>query len=93
MNIFSSLRIYAGKWSEKSSRNFTAEEIQAVDKAVVVSSQYGASVSFLMKSGGMAFIPLSSDSSLGVGEEVDMAVAQLVTLEKSGESDILRVSI
>ena len=93
MNLFSSLTLYAGKWSAKDSRNFTAEEIEAVDKAVVVSSQYGASVSFLMKSGGMTFIPLASDSSLGVGEEVDMAVAKLVTLEKSGESDILRVYI
>lgn len=93
MNIFASLRTYAGKWSEKSARNFTAEEIQAVDKAVVVSSQYGSSVSFFMKSGGMTFIPLASDSSLGVGEQVDLAAAKLVTLEKSGESDILRVSI
>lgn len=93
MNIFSSLTLYAGKWSVKEYRNFTGKEIEAVDKAVVVASQYGSSVSFLMKSGGMTFIPLASDSSLGVGEEVDMTVAKLVTLEKQGESDILRVSI
>ena len=44
-----------------------------------------------MKSGGMTFIPLSSTSSKGVGEVVDLNSASLVTLEKQGEADIFRV--
>ena len=30
MNIFASLKVYAGKWSEKETREFSAEEIEAI---------------------------------------------------------------
>lgn len=93
MNIFSSLRQYAGKWSQTGSRAFSADEISAVAKAEVVDSQYGNSVCFHMKGGGMTFIPLSSNSTLGVGESVDLAKAKLVTLSKEGEADITRVEL
>lgn len=93
MNIFSNLQVYAGKWAEKSRRNFSAEEISAVDSNVVVSSNYGLSVCFFMKSGGQTFIPLSTDASVGLGESVDLQKASLITLSKQGESDIIRVSI
>lgn len=91
MNIFSNLAVYAGKWSLSDARNFTEEEISAVDTAEVVSSKYGNSVCFHMKSGGMTFIPLSSESILTVGENVDLAKAELLTLSKQGEKDICRV--
>lgn len=90
-NIFASLRTYAGKWAEKSRRAFSEEEVAAVSNAVVVNSNYGLSVCFMMKSGGQTFIPLSSTSSKGVGEIVDLSAATLVTLEKQGEADIVRV--
>lgn len=93
MNIFSSLRIYAGKWEVKSERTFSQDEINAVSHAVVVDSTYGMSVQFTMKNGGLTFIPLSQDSSLGIGEEVDLTKAKILTLGKSGEADIFRVSI
>lgn len=93
MNIFASLQVYAGKWSVKSSRAFNADEVSAVKQAVVVPSQYGNSVMFTLIAGGQTYIPLSSDSSLTVGEFVDLEKAQLLTLSKEGESDILRVSI
>jgi hypothetical protein len=92
-NIFASLRTYAGKWSEKARRAFSAEEIDAVSSAAVVNSNYGLSVCFMMKSGGQTFIPLSSNSSKGVGEVVDLKDASLVTLQKEGEADIVRVEI
>lgn len=91
MGIFDLLRVYAGKWSVKSSRAFTDEEIKAVEGAVVVASEYGNSVCFHMVSGGMTFIPLSSASTKGVGESVDLHNAKLLTLEKQGEADIIRV--
>lgn len=91
MNIFSSLRVYAGKWSVKEQRDFTAEEKAAVSSATVVPSQYGNSVCFMMIGGGQTFIPLSSNSSLGVGDRVDLSTAKLLTLEKQGEADIIRV--
>ena len=93
MNIFSNLQVYAGKWAEKSRRNFSAEEINAVDSNVVVSSNYGLSVCFFMKSGGQTFIPLSTDATVGLGESVELQNASLITLSKQGESDIIRVSI
>lgn len=93
MNIFNSLRVYAGKWVQKAARKFTDEEINAVEKAMVVDSQYGSSVCFLMKDGGQTFIPLSNTSSLSVGETVDLHNAELLTLGRAGEDDIYRVSI
>ena len=93
MNIFSSLRVYAGKWEVKSVRGFTEEEIKAVVQAVVVPSQYGNSVQFTMAGGGLTFIPLDQNSTLGSGEIVDLTKAKLTTLEKDGEADIYRVTI
>jgi hypothetical protein len=93
MNIFSALRIYAGKWSEKEARAFAPEEIAAVEKAEVVESQYGLSVCFMMKAGGQSYIPLDQNSSLGIGSIIDLSKAQLVTLQRPGENDIYRVRI
>lgn len=93
MNIFSILPKYAEKWSVKSTRSFDQDEIDAVIQAVVVPSQYGNSVQFTMKGGGLTFIPLDQNSSLGSGELVDLHKAKLITLCKSGENDIYRVSI
>jgi hypothetical protein len=93
MNIFSALRVYAGKWSEKDARAFAPEEIAAVEKAEVVESQYGFSVCFMMKAGGQSYIPLDQNSALGIGDIVDLTKAQLVTLQKQGEKDIYRVRI
>lgn len=81
------------KWHIKSTRDFTQEEIAAVSQAVVVSSQYGNSVQFTMVSGGVTYIPLSQDSDSVAGEIVDITKAKLLTLEKTGESDIYRVQI
>lgn len=93
MNIFSSLKMYAAKWSVKETRSFTPEEIAAVSSAVVVASQYGNSVCFFMKSGEQCFIPLSTDASVGTGETVDLSKAKIVTLGRQGDADIQRVSI
>lgn len=93
MNIFNNLRVYAGKWSVKETRAFTPEEIAYTTQAVVVPSQYGASVQFLLQNGGLSYIPLDQNSQLAEGELVDLSKAQLVTLCKDGEADIYRVSI
>lgn len=92
MNIFSALRVYAGKWQVKETKSFSSEEIALVDRAEVVDSQYGQSVCFFMKSGGMTYIPLDQNSSKATGDTVDLSAAKLVTLSKQGEADIYRVS-
>ena len=93
MNIFSALRVYAGKWQEKNVESFKPEEIALVDKAEVVESQYGLSVCFFMKSGGLSYIPLDQNSSAAIGDTIDLSKAQVVTLCKQGENDIFRVRI
>ena len=91
MNIFSALRVYAGKWQVKETKKFSQEEIDLVDRAEVVDSQYGQSVCFFMKAGGMTYIPLDQNSSKATGDTVDLSRASLVTLSKQGEADIYRV--
>ena len=91
MNIFQNLRVYAGKWAVKASRSFSQDEIDAVDHASVVDSQYGMSVCFFMKGGGQTFIHLSTNSSLALGDDVDLSKASLLTLERAGDADIYRV--
>ena len=91
MNIFQNLRVYAGKWQVKASRAFSPEEVDAVERASVVDSQYGSSVCFFMKSGGQTFIPLSTNSSLALGDDVDLTKAKLLTLSREGDADIYRV--
>ena len=93
MNIFNSLRKYAGKWSVVASRAFSVEEQSAVTSATVVLSQYGNSVCFMMVGGGQTFIPLSTNSSKAVGDTIDLSKAKLLTLAKDGEEDIYRVEI
>ena len=91
MNIFAGLQVYGGSWNVTASRSFEAEEIAAVKSASVVSSEYGKSVCFLMKSGGQTYIPLSNQSSLNVGDEVDLSKAKVLTLHRDGSEDINRI--
>lgn len=102
MNIFASLKVYAAKWTVKvtkdaegnivpNPRNFTKEEIDYILHAEVVPSQFGNSVELTPISGGKSYIPLDRDSTLGVGDIVDLTKAKLLTLEKQGEKDIIRI--
>lgn len=79
------------KWTITDSRPFAPEEIAAVDRAEVVESQYGNSVCFFMKGGGQTYIPLSEQSKLAVGDELDLKTAKLITLSRKGNDDIYRV--
>lgn len=91
MSIFSNLREYASKWSEKARRNFSDEEKAEVASATVVPSQFGSSVCFFMKAGGQKYIPLSNTSKAEIGQSINLDNAQLITLGKAGEEDIVRV--
>jgi len=91
MNLFSSLRVYGGKWAEKASRKFTQDELALVTKAQVVESQYGNSCCFFMKNGTTMYVPMSNDSKSGVGDYINLNEAEIVTLEKQGELDIQRI--
>ena len=92
-NIFSLLPVYGGSWSVINSRAFDADEQAMVKRAEVVASEYGLSVCFFMNSGGQTYIPLSKNSTLGVGDTVDVSKAKLLTLHRDGSDDITRVDI
>lgn len=91
MNIFSALRVYAGKWQVKDERSFSQEEIDAISKATVVDSEYGQSVCFFMKAGGQSYIPVDQNSNVATGDSVDLSKAKVITLSKEGEADIYRI--
>lgn len=91
MSIFSGLQVYGDSWKVINSRAFDAEEKAAVKKAEVVNSDYGLSVCFFMQSGGQTYIPLSNQSSLKVGDMVDMEAAKVLTLHREGSGDINRI--
>lgn len=91
-NVFATLTNYAGNWTVTNRRDFNEEEKAAVKSASVVSSQYGSSVCFIMKSGGQTYIPVSRDSELAVGDTVDLDKVQLLTLHRDGDGDIVRVA-
>lgn len=91
-NVFSGLTNYAGNWSVTNRRDFNEEEKAAVRSAQVVSSQYGSSVCFMMRSGGQTYIPLSRDSELAVGDSIDLDKVELLTLHRDGDEDIVRVA-
>ena len=93
MNIFAGLQVYAGKWNVVDSRSFNDEEKAMINRAEVVASEYGNSVCFFMKSGGQTYIPLSNQSTLGIGDEVDLNAAKLLTLHRDGSADITRIDI
>lgn len=92
MNIFNAIKVYNGKWQVKNTRNFTQEEIDAVKSASVVDSQYGLSVCFILRSGGQSYIPLDQNSAKSVGDPIDLSKAQLLTLGREGDADIMRIS-
>ena len=91
-NIFGSLKtIYGAPWSVKEERAMNAEEKDAVVSATVVASQYGNSVCFVMKAGGVGYIPCTNDSTAAVGTVLDLNNIKVLTLCKQGENDITRV--
>ena len=93
MNIFAGLQTYAAKFQVKDSRVFNAEELADVVSAKVVASRYGMSVCFFMKDGCQKYIPVSRDSVVNVGDVVDIKKAKLLTLNRDGSDDIVRVEI
>lgn len=92
MNIFEMLKSYATQYQEVARRGFNAEELAEVKSAKVVASQYGMSVCFFMTAGCQKYIPVSRDSACVIGDAVDLSTAQLLTLEKDGET-ITRVEV
>lgn len=95
MGILDSLRLYRGKWEESGRSNFSASDIEETASAKVVASDFGHSVCFVLKNGGMKFMPISNTSkaSVAVGDTVDLSKAEVITLSREGDADIQRIEI
>jgi hypothetical protein len=75
-------------------RHFSQEEMNLVNNAKVVLSQYGLSVCFFMKDGCQKYIPLSRDSVASEGDVVDLSKAKILKLKKEGTDETIdRVEI
>ena len=86
MGLFSSLRTYQGKWNVVSNKPVSQDDINAVESAEVVASQYGKSVCLHM--------PVSTEGRLPrVGETVDLEKCNIVQLHRDGDEDIFRLEL
>ena len=91
MSIFKDLTNYGGtKWELEATKGITKADKAEVESAEVVASTYGLSMCFAMKAGGMKFVPLSRDSQLAEGDEVDINSVQFLELSREGDNNILR---
>ena len=90
-NLFLTLTQYGGKWEVTNTRKFTDDEKALVTKAEVVDSEFGNSCCFHLKNGSRTFIPMSNDATSQLGDIVDINNAEVITLSKQGEDDIMRL--
>lgn len=94
MGFLDSLTTYAGGWSETGREKLSASELKTVDHIEVIEREndWGTSVSmcFFMKAGGRKYVPLSRDSNLEAGDEVNPKSVEIITLERDGDDPIYR---
>lgn len=90
-SFLDSLRSYAGKWSVKSSAKLSADESAQIRSITVQTSDYGLSACLMMNTGARKYVPVSRDSALAEGDTVVKESVRIITLEKDGETDIIRL--
>lgn len=90
-NVLAGVRIYGQKWEVVEEQRFSENDLQNIESARVVDSQYGSSCCLFLKGGHTAFIPMATDSKLKVGETVDVTKAKVLILSKPGEANIMRL--
>lgn len=91
MGFLSKLTVYAQSWKEESREKLPASDIKAIDKAEVVDSEFGLSACFFLKSGGKSYMPLSKDVKAVAGDSIPLNKAEVITLSRDGDDDILRL--
>ena len=92
MSVFSELKSYAGKWSVISSAKLDKADVKSITEATVVSSEYGLSAKVLTAK-GTKYIPISRDSILAEGDDIEPKAIVLLVLGKEGESNIVRLDV
>ena len=77
----------------KNTENLPEEDIEAIEEAKIVPSEYGYSCCFILHSGEKKYIPLSTNCNAVPGDPVDLEKLQVLTLGRPGSKDIFRVMI
>lgn len=90
MQLLESLPSYGRSWEEVSREPLSNDELfLAITKAEVVEKEQkwgiSTSICLFMKSGATKFIPLSRDSDLEVGDQVDLDSIEVIGLERDDE--------
>lgn len=88
-----SIQHVAEQWKITNVRPFSDAEINSVADTRVVKTQYGLSVEFSFKQGGVKYIPLMGKDKLPVDAKLNLQKAKIVTLSREGETDIYRIDI
>ena len=78
-------------WQRVAQRKFTDEEKDCVKQAMVVEGEYGPTGEFILKNGNRCFIQLTSDSTLKIGDSIDLNKVSLFTYRKDGEEDMVKI--
>ena len=65
-------------------RVLSKKELEVVNRAKVVQGQYTKLVCFYMNDGSQKYIPLSKQSDLSIGDEVDLNKAKLIEFDDEG---------
>lgn len=91
--MFDNDKMYAGKWQLIKTEPFSKEDKERVERAYVTNSQYGLSVCFVMKTGGLFFKSIAEGCVAKAGDPVDMDKALLLTLAKQGCANIHKIQL
>lgn len=95
MFSLTSLTTYATKWQETNRENLNEiAGFNEIESAMVTEREMdwgiSSSICLFMKGGGQKFIPLSKNSELKDGDNVDLDSIEVITLEREGDDPIFR---
>lgn len=93
MGLFTGRQVYAQKWTVKSVDAISEEDAAMFLTTRVVPSEYGLSMEFTMRNGGLIFIPVDTESVTTVGSTYTCDQLEVVTLQRLGDEDIQRIRI
>lgn len=78
-------------WQVLDKRHFTESEKELVVSNLIVPTQYGSSVKFMLRTGKIKLIPLSQLANHAIGSSINMDTSQIIKLFKWGHKVIYRV--
>lgn len=83
----------ASKWAVKSVSKISRKEATLIEEGTVVNSKFGLSAKLLLTTGGAKYVPISRDSSLAEGDDIEPTRIVFIVLEKEGEDDVTRLDM